>query len=134
MKIEKKRKENVVEIQEEVRIPQGDHDLILEKGDKIVLDNKESIKEAVVTKSGWVYDPRNRAMSGYPTIEKEVEDVLITISYGTDDIDLPFEVVIEDELNQEIKKFASIEGVKKYIYKYYRLTLSNKDFFTLIGE
>jgi hypothetical protein len=105
----------------------------LEKDEKTRVTFK-NLKEAIITKSGWVYDPRNQAMSGYPTIEKEVENVLITISYGADDIDLPFEVNIEDEFNQEIKKFASIEGVKRYIYKYYRLVLSNKDFFTLIGD
>jgi hypothetical protein len=40
MKIEKK-KEHIVEIKEEVKIPQGEHEIILEKGDKI-----EILKEA----------------------------------------------------------------------------------------
>lgn len=35
MKSEEEMKENVIEIQEEVRIPQKDHDLILEPGDRI---------------------------------------------------------------------------------------------------
>lgn len=44
MKIEKKKNE-VVEIQEEVRIPQGDQELILEKGDRIKVLSKEKINE-----------------------------------------------------------------------------------------
>ena len=40
MKIEKRKE--IVEIQEEVRIPQGDHELILEKGDKIEILKEKS--------------------------------------------------------------------------------------------
>ena len=40
MRIEKRKE--IVEIQEEVRIPQGDHEIILEKGDMIEVVNESS--------------------------------------------------------------------------------------------
>ena len=60
MKIEKKKNENVIEIQEELKVSQGDQDLILEKGDKIeilkedyTLSWREFLKSEYLNKSNF---------------------------------------------------------------------------------
>lgn len=72
MKIEKKKDENVIEIQEEIRIIQDDQEIILEKGDRIEILSESFEYDQKV---GTVYGFTNELVS-----PEEVEVFMIELT------------------------------------------------------
>lgn len=132
MKIEKKKE--IVEIQEEVRIPQGDHDLILEKGDKIEV--VEALVGAVKTKNGWSFVPKDTGFSMLPTLEINTGRAVVVISYDRRE-SVPFQVAMDQDLSDPqfdefYWDFANARLVKDFVAIQWRLRVDDSELSLLV--
>ena len=76
------KKNNIIEIQEEVRINQGNQDVILEKGDRIrVLEREVSTQK---TRHGWLYNPKDSNFNFMPTLTYPSEPKLVLVQLKQD--------------------------------------------------
>ena len=132
-----KQKNKVLIIQEEVKVVQSDHDIILEKGDKIeVLPKKD---EAVsMTRNGWEYDSHDLARDGFPSLGKETRDgrLLVVITYDKG-IREPFQVAEEDTEDWSAdwaENFATMDQVKNVVQRRQGLRVDTEDLLVLMGE
>lgn len=130
MRIEKKDRKVLV-IQEEVKIVQGDHDIILEEGDKIeVLPERDETFSYVG--NNWRFFSKNPNLGFLSTLEKDIGDgQIVSIVYEGAERE-PFEVLLRDGKIGSTRIYSSIsfvnaELVKKYLLDQWGLTIRTED-------
>lgn len=132
-----------IEVFESVKISQDDHDIILEKGDKVQILSKMS-ESGKLTRNGWEYDPRDRGMQGLPSLTKDIEGgrISIVLTYEKRARN-PFQIaewvrVKADwgELDWDvdwIQDFATVAQVLDVVTKKWGTAMEAEDLFVLMG-